>query len=158
MVQLRYRGHVSVGTISKQRGKCMCQNDRSKTSLTSFTIIILSLCLFVMVIGLGCSARKPPKNSPSVNLPSTKDTSNASQTSKNAADYSSDSAAQGRNKCGTLPPICQGLSEKTLIRQDADIATLNSAIAKYRGKGCRFTQPPRCYTGEKQKCPHECVP
>src|SRR5271157_3021460 len=146
--------------------------DSSKQSSRCSTKLALILCLLLAATVPGCSAKKAPPTSPAANLPS-KPSPTVTATLSNAVpatcydevlDQSypcdplqtfmpSPAPAQQITKpgdCGTLKPICKGLTEQTLIPQDVDAVTLDNAFTIYWPSGidpgCRFQQLPRCGT------------
>lgn len=143
-------------------------------------ILILSLSL-VALIALGCAAKNQPMNSPPVNgvslqTPKNLDalanadlTQNTAETINRAVSPCSTEPVDCDTDENTfevnpallanckLPPICAG----GLLKQSAGADQINTYIARYKVTfplTCRFTQPPRCYSGQKRTCTEECTP
>lgn len=56
--------------------------------------------------------------------------------------------------CANLPPVCKG----GLVKQPFTGLELNNYVAKYATTGCRYTEPPRCYTKQVRTCLEQCTP
>lgn len=142
---------------------------KSKRWLLLSMNAILSLCLLTMAIGLGCSVKKVPKPSPNVSGESgiiiRKDETPVPADHADAAPTPSQNEITspavltihpplGLRNCPNLPPICAG----GILNQDATIEHVLAYRARYNTAGCRWMQPPRCYTGQKRSCLQECTP
>lgn len=135
------------------------------------TTITLTLCLSVAATVLACSGIKMQKPSPNKNGESRLLISQAQATTTQAGGKKTTNQTEatpaptvtgvltihhqpGVKGCPNMGPVCAG----GLMSQRATAGMIMAYRAKWSTVGCRFMQPPRCYSGEIRSCREECTP